>query len=349
MAGRKRAGETVAYALARGNRTRTLVPIRSRRLFGNVPGVQEKSKKAALHEHISSSTSSAFHSRQLFLSSQPHFTTLPIPPDPKFDPNINSSTFIHNISINPNMRTTIFSVVAIAGSALAVADNAANFNRDTAPQAYSAGVVSQISDGECLPQHSAPGALNALSHPQWLVLTPLRPDSSPNRQRSGARLFQCCSRERIDFCRCLARVLGRRHLFRCSRSGLVRSRLVRRSSGSLIRQPCGFLRRSRPSLLRQPRPSSNISLSSTPQQRARRRPSPLQLRPSSRRVVRRTHLGLRPRPGSGRPIFRRTIRRGQRHRLLRSRAASRHGRDPPDHLPIRRRRRPDLDRGCWCQ
>lgn len=50
------------------------------------------------------------------------------------------------------MRTTIFSVLAVAGSALAVADNAANFDRDTAPQAYSssaAGVVTQISDGQC--------------------------------------------------------------------------------------------------------------------------------------------------------------------------------------------------------
>lgn len=45
------------------------------------------------------------------------------------------------------MRTTIFSILAVAGSALAVADNAANFDRDTAATSV-AGVVSQISDGK---------------------------------------------------------------------------------------------------------------------------------------------------------------------------------------------------------
>ena len=45
------------------------------------------------------------------------------------------------------MRTAGFSVLALA--AFAVADNAANFNRDTAPEGYSsAAVVSQISDGK---------------------------------------------------------------------------------------------------------------------------------------------------------------------------------------------------------
>jgi len=45
------------------------------------------------------------------------------------------------------MRTTIFTVLAVAG--LAVADNAANFDRDTEPQSSDAAVVTQISDGEC--------------------------------------------------------------------------------------------------------------------------------------------------------------------------------------------------------
>ncbi|KAK5131907.1 hypothetical protein LTR08_000495 [Meristemomyces frigidus] len=45
------------------------------------------------------------------------------------------------------MRTTIFSVLAVVASALA--DNAANFDRDTAPTSSSAaGLVSQISDGQ---------------------------------------------------------------------------------------------------------------------------------------------------------------------------------------------------------
>jgi hypothetical protein len=46
------------------------------------------------------------------------------------------------------MRTTFYTLAAIAGTVIA-SDNAANFDRDTAPEAYStsAAVVTQISDG----------------------------------------------------------------------------------------------------------------------------------------------------------------------------------------------------------
>jgi len=45
------------------------------------------------------------------------------------------------------MRTTIFTLAAIAGSALA-GDNPNNFNRDTAPTSSVANAVTQIGDGE---------------------------------------------------------------------------------------------------------------------------------------------------------------------------------------------------------
>lgn len=47
-----------------------------------------------------------------------------------------------------NMRTTFFPILAVAGSAMAGLDDPSNFMADTAPQAYTSNVVTQIADGK---------------------------------------------------------------------------------------------------------------------------------------------------------------------------------------------------------